>query len=556
MGDCTKWTAHAAATVRRIGQRRRSVGCTLLSLLGFFVVLVFHSGTTAEPHLPDACQVDENYRPIVACISVPFAEVEGFYANRNASFPQAVERVLKYIVSAIAINIQTLPYFLTRLRNADGAGSAAIYALTQVSTQTKTSPKINEGRGALQVEAAPSRTEIKGTRRRFFLSTPGVVNVIHSHCGYNDVPGLELALKKSGPSFFEPGSEGVGALYPRTEGPSMDLLLAAMDDTGWYLTDFVWSPYSLGIKLGANKNYGCRLPAAATSSSTYSSKHLDDTDNSFGVSEKEKAIGEVNDTRPAVLQGVFLTNSEYEQIMCVSDNDKIEAPMMLPTSKPVKWVAAQVISRLPNGTEKTTVCMRGEKGQEKPAPGSTRGVIQCPDVDILCYGRPCKNGGVPRYGVCFAELGTLALVGQQLSRVCLCDAEFRKLPAGVAIDSRTGAIFGTPVEVTKGCVPLAIEVQMREIPHAAERTLIRINVVEHLLIQSTRPTPTPIDDLPPSQGHSIASLTPSLNEDTGHSYINGAENEVFMEFDMGNPRDCERYVDGDMRGNSESRNAI
>lgn len=61
----------------------------------------------------DVCQTDENYRPILACISIPFAEVEGFYASRNVSFSQAVERVLTYIISAIAVNIQTVGYFLT-----------------------------------------------------------------------------------------------------------------------------------------------------------------------------------------------------------------------------------------------------------------------------------------------------------------------------------------------------------------------------------------------------------------------------------------------------------
>ena len=87
------------------------------------------------------------------------------------------------------------------------------------------------------------------------------------------------------------------------------------------------------------------------------------------------------------------------RIMCVSNDDRVEAPMMLPTSKPVKWVAAQVISRLPNGTETTTVCMRGEKGQEKQVPGEPLRIIQCPDVDLVCYGRPCRNGGVPKYGM-------------------------------------------------------------------------------------------------------------------------------------------------------------
>lgn len=93
------------------------------------------------------------------------------------------------------------------------------------------------------------------------------------------------------------------------------------------------------------------------------------------------------------------THAACHRILCVSDDDRIEAPMMLPTSRPVKWVAAQIISRMPDGTEKATVCMRGEKGQQKSAPHLVAGAILCPDVDAVCFGRPCQNGGVPKYGV-------------------------------------------------------------------------------------------------------------------------------------------------------------
>lgn len=275
------------------------------------------------------------------------------------------------------------------------------------------------------------------------------------------------------------------------------------------------------------------------------------------------------------------------RIMCVSDDDRVEAPMMLPTSKPVKWVAAQVISRLPNGTEKTTGCMRGEKGQEKQVPGLPFGIIQCPDVDLVCQGRPCKNGGVPKYGICFCKPGTFGrnceyldternrlrypnrfsyapnasitvLKGNFFSIPAFVDGPHHlnfkpisKLPPGVAIDQRTGAIFGTPVTITKGCIPLAIEVQMREMPHAAERTLVRIHVVEHMLAQGRRATFSKIDDLPLNPGPRRGSSAPFLNEGAGEQYTSETGKMDLTDWNVEIPRDCERYVDGDMRRQTE-----
>lgn len=105
-----------------------------------------------------------------------------------------------------------------------------------------------------------------------------------------------------------------------------------------------------------------------------------------------------------------------------------------------------------------------------------------------------------------------------------------------------------------GCVPLAVEVQMREMPHAAERTIIRIRVVEHLLTQGRRPTFTKIDESL-NQSQSNASLTSQLNEDSGQRYGKGAGNVDMTDLDVETPRDCERYVNGDVRGQSkESKN--
>ena len=63
--------------------------------------------------LSDVCQVDEENRPIAACISIPLAEAQILHDKRSASFPDIVQTALAYIVSAFAVNLQTLPYILT-----------------------------------------------------------------------------------------------------------------------------------------------------------------------------------------------------------------------------------------------------------------------------------------------------------------------------------------------------------------------------------------------------------------------------------------------------------
>lgn len=93
------------------------------------------------------------------------------------------------------------------------------------------------------------------------------------------------------------------------------------------------------------------------------------------------------------------TRFECHRALCLSDDDRFEAPMMLPTSKAVKWIAAHILSRMPDGTQKSTVCMRGERGRKKMAPYLFNGALECPDIDAVCSGRPCKNGGIPKYGM-------------------------------------------------------------------------------------------------------------------------------------------------------------
>lgn len=87
------------------------------------------------------------------------------------------------------------------------------------------------------------------------------------------------------------------------------------------------------------------------------------------------------------------------RILCVSNNDEIEGPLMIPTTKVNKWVAAQIIGRLQDGSEISKVCMRGERGLKKSFSAETAGAFICPDVDAVCYGRPCLNGGVVSFGV-------------------------------------------------------------------------------------------------------------------------------------------------------------
>ncbi|CDJ36036.1 uncharacterized protein EMH_0058140 [Eimeria mitis] len=396
-----------------------------------------------------------------------------------------------------------------RLRNADEPGSTVLFhALTQVSMPATATPGIQRDGALHATETSPMKEMKQHPQHRFFLTTPGVVNAIHRHCGYSDVPGLEVALDKSGPSFFGPvyGREVQEAGYRRREELPTEWLLAAMEDTGWYLTDAIWSTGTPGTKLEVQGNSGCRSRADTVNlpSRAYSKKHMEEIHHSFGVSERGKLNGGVALTTAEALQRTFVNDSEYEYCIC--------------------------------------------------KPGT--------------FGRNCEYADTERNRVRYPNRFSYApnssitvLKGKFFAIPAVVDGPHQlyfkpvsKLPAGVAIDSRTGAIFGTPVAPTKGCIPLAIEAQMREMPHAAERTLIRINVVEHLLVQGKANAKT--DILPFNEGPQRASVASLHHEDNGQPHIHETGNAGFTDLDIGNPRDCERYVDGDMREQSEARNAV
>ncbi|XP_026192482.1 uncharacterized protein LOC34618494 [Cyclospora cayetanensis] len=483
------------------------------------ILLLFRTAKNAHEETNHVCQVDESFRPIAACISVPYTEAEAVYDERNNAFPHIVERLLTYIIGAFAVNVQTLPYFLTwdpswrkkalrRIRSkADTKSAPPIHSVTRISTvdeDTQPIRTIHEKINEMNTLAHSPGTGVKQLmNHHFFLTTPGITNTVRRDYGCRNVVGLELALDYFGPicEIYTQSATIIRAVY------------AAVHRSRKKHTD-------------AQDDKQCTLPPWV------SGRFASLRDHDMGESNPEASVIGKSSGHPMVFQNDFdyaqqvglISSSAGGQdachrLLCISDDDRIEAPMMLPTAKPTKWVAVHILSRVPDGTEKTTVCMRGEKRQQKQVIGLAE-PFECPDVDVVCYGRPCRNGGVPKHGM--------------------------TLPAGVAIDARTGSIFGTPAETTQGCIPLAIEVQMKEPPHASERTLIRIRVVDNLL-QGKRQLPVPDDGdhlLKPDP--STASPSPLHVQEDGESKPSKGPKE-WVALYMRQPLDCEHYVRGDMR---------
>lgn len=59
----------------------------------------------------EVCQVDDEYRPIAACLTVTHSEARELYQLKEMSFREVVAVILSKIVNAFALNVQMLPYF-------------------------------------------------------------------------------------------------------------------------------------------------------------------------------------------------------------------------------------------------------------------------------------------------------------------------------------------------------------------------------------------------------------------------------------------------------------
>ncbi|KAL8439593.1 hypothetical protein Efla_003806 [Eimeria flavescens] len=583
---------------------------SLVMLEGADVLLLYRTAKNPADKRSHVCQVDDEYRPIVVCMSIPHGEAEMLYEKRNTSFPDVVGRLATDIVNSFAVNAQTLPYFLTwdptwrkqalrRLQTAAATGfPPPILALTRITIENDAASSSRK-----QKDPGQTATSRQGRQQHFLLTSPAVTRAVRRLYQCPSALGLPLSLDSSD------GSESATLLASLTrqrrppEGnPLADIMLAAIEDTGWYLTETLWSRETLLNHTKVQNNVGCALLARVLTSLKKLEKNAGQRGNPSDLSSNAKAKPASREKRLERLNATTKdahhepdyaecpnstmnllhpptrpTRTSCSRIVCVSDDDKMEGPMLLPTSKTVNWVAAHIISKLPNGSEKSTVCMRGENGQKKALPYLGGAVLECPNIDEVCFNRPCKNGGIPKYGVCICKPGTFGrnceywdternrrrfpnrfsygtyaaitvLKGEFFAIPALIDGPqqlrfktISKLPSGVAVDPETGAIYGTAAETTKGCIPLAIEAQMHEPPHAAERTLVRLRVADNLLRNNTKPHLT-LDAFPVDEENENGSL--SLD---GSRLQQPRQSTASANRQLQHPMDCEHYVLGDKR---------
>lgn len=102
------------------------------------------------------------------------------------------------------------------------------------------------------------------------------------------------------------------------------------------------------------------------------------------------------------------------------------------------------------------------------------------------------------------------------------------------------------VDCLIGCIPLVIEVQMQEPPHAAERTFVRIKVVDNLLQQRIQP-PAMSHLFSVHQGPSSSPTSASGQQGNDDSSKHRQETTEWIASHALNPLDCEHYVRGDLR---------
>lgn len=88
---------------------------------------------------------------------------------------------------------------------------------------------------------------------------------------------------------------------------------------------------------------------------------------------------------------------------------------------------------------------------------------------------------------------------------------------------------------------------MQEPPHAAERTFIRINVVDQLLTRSQQPELKKRNDLPPVEGRRAVPARAAQEAATHQNYQDMATEADWGGLTIRTPGDCEHYVKGDLR---------
>lgn len=162
--------------------------------------------------------------------------------------------------------------------------------------------------------------------------------------------------------------------------------------------------------------------------------------------------------------------------------------------------------QIDNVKSESVVCKSNEEGVLKNVPGKD-GSITCPNVKRICYQFPCLNGGAWAHQRCFCQPGFLGesceysdtgLVRNfvpahyhygDMRKVTLLSShayyipahlkgpsnlEFSiigpKLPGGLNLDARTGAIYGKPVEVTNKCTVYTFRVKNIPRKYATEIT--------------------------------------------------------------------------------------
>lgn len=105
-------------------------------------------------------------------------------------------------------------------------------------------------------------------------------------------------------------------------------------------------------------------------------------------------------------------------------------------------------------------------------------------------------------------------------------------------DSTTSVVR---IHICSGCTPLVIEAQMHQIPHAAERTIVRIHVVDNL-VRNTPSNSSPASMSNPLQGK-LTQDFPDAHYTPNSTGVQKSEELLRVELHA----ECGRLVKGDVR---------